>query len=267
MKNPKLLIGGLAACMVLAASIGATGCQQPVEDDVESGDNAFSQSQVDGDPTLQALQAAAANVNQYEISVAGIDTPVPSASVGTSVNGFGTSGLDWFQNPAVPYAENKQWDKGTPTGKKCQWAAVFRFHAIFSDPPAEAIAMKNLPGGRWGGRFWSWTDDHASTGRNAAPTKSYAWSSGLWKWIGASGANDKCLIPTKTMVARMMVACKSHAEANGGDPKGCRMPSYDPALEPSDTGTSAEGGVSEGGSSEGGSSEGGRSDAGAADGG
>src|SRR5690606_17504655 len=99
-----------------------------------------------------------------------------------------------------------------------QWAAIFRFQHIFEDPPQEALDMLNLriqnedgteTRGRWSGSFWSWTDDYASTDSPArAPTPSYAWSSGLWKWIGSSGAGGVCLLPTRTMVAGMMSACK-----------------------------------------------------------
>ena len=220
--------------LLLNGLLLAAGCAATTEEDVEQGDDAFTQSEVDNDPTLKALQAKAANVNQYEINVDAIGVPVPNASVGADANGFSTRGLDWFKNPAVSYPNNKSWDQGSDTGKKCQWASLFRFQAIFADPPAEAIEMKNLQGGMWSGSFWSWTDDYASTDSVGQPTSSYAWSSGLWKWIGASGKDGLCRLPTKTMVARMMVACMQTANANNGDAKGCRMPAYNPALEPAD---------------------------------
>jgi hypothetical protein len=213
------------------------------EEEAASGEDAFSQSQVDNDPTLKALQAAASNVNQYEINVDNIAVPGPNASVGAQINGFSTRGLDWFKNPAVSYPSNKDWSQGSDTGKKCQWAAIFRFNEIFTSPPAEAIAMRDLQGGSWHGSFWSWTDDYASTDSIGQPTASYAWSSGLWKWIGASGKNGLCRLPTRTMVTRMMTACIAHANANNGDPKGCRMPSYDAALEPAIDAGAGEGGA------------------------
>lgn len=226
----RLRLGILAASTSLA--LGLLACSQAVEeDDAEVADSAYNQEDVDRDPTLKALQELAKDVSAYEISVAGIDVPVPNASVGTSVNGFSTRGLDWFKNPAVSYPDNKRWEQGTDTGKKCQWAAIFRFNAIFSDPPEEAIAMRELEGGRWYGSFWSWIDDYASTDSVGDPTSSYAWSSSLWKWIGASGANDTCRLPTKAMVAGMMKACAEHARQNDGDPKGCRMPRYSPEAE------------------------------------
>lgn len=219
--------------LLLSSFALVAGCAAAAEEEeAETGEDAYSQQQVDGDPTLKALQLAASDVDQYEINVDDIDVPVPNASVGTSVNGFSTRGLDWFKNPNVGYPNNKQWDQGTETGKKCQWAAIFRFNAIFSDPPAEAIAMRELPGGVWRGSFWSWIDDYASTNSVGQPTSSYAWSSGLWKWIGASGKDGLCRLPTKTMVSRMMTACIAQANANNGDPKGCRMPAYNPAYEP-----------------------------------
>lgn len=236
---------------VLASLVAAAGCAaESQEEETASGEDAYSQAEVENDPTLKALQAAASNVDQYEINVSTIAVPVPNASVGAQVNGFSTRGLDWFKNPDVSYPGNKSWDQGTDTGKKCQWAAVFRFNAIFSAPPAEAIAMRDLEGGVWNGSFWSWTDDYASTDSVGHPTASYAWSSGLWKWIGASGKNGLCRLPTKTMVARMMTACIAKANATDGDPKGCRMPAYDPSAEPTTTG---DGGVSEGGVRDGGS--------------
>jgi hypothetical protein len=219
--------------VVPAAILAIAACSSSTEeDDVTQGDDAFTQAQVDGDPTLKALQTRANDVNQYEINVSDIAVPVPNASVGHSVNGFSTRGLDWFKNPAVTYPDNKSWDQGTDTGKKCQWAAIFRFNAIFSNPPAEATAMLNMPNGQWHGSFWSWIDDYASTNTVGTPTQSYAWSTGLWKWIGASGKDGLCRLPTKTMVAKMMAACKEKAEQNNGDPKGCQMPRFNAASEP-----------------------------------
>lgn len=258
---------------LLAATLGilATGlaaCATETEDEVAGSDSAFSEEEVANDPTLSELRRiATADLEQYELSVAGVDVPVPSASVGTTINGFGTSGLDWFKNPNVPYPGNKSWDQGTPTGKKCQWAAIFRFHAIFENPPAEAIAMKELvtPDGQrgmWNGRFWSWIDDYASTGSVGEPTPAYAWSSGLWKWIGASGAGDTCRIPTRAMVRGMMISCREHALRNDGDPKGCRMPRLSQVqhlIEDSDAG------APDGGDAADGSDGADASDAGAAD--
>lgn len=213
---------------------------------MSSEDNAFTQAEVDADPTLKALRARASDVNKYEINVADVAVPGPSAAGGHSVNGFSTRGLDWFKNPAVSYPDNKRWEQGTDTGKKCQWASIFRFEAIFSDPPSEAVAMLNMPNGMWHGSFWSWTDDYASTNSVGVPTRSYAWSTGLWKWIGASGKDGLCRLPTKTMVAKMMVACKKHAEANRGDPKGCQMPSFDPSVEPAPSSGASSSGSSDG---------------------
>ncbi|MBX3186062.1 MAG: hypothetical protein KF819_03565 [Labilithrix sp.] len=229
MSHRHLLVGLIGTC-ILAIGVGCGSRAE--EEEAAQGEDAFSQREVDNDEVLKALQAAASNVNQYEISVKDIGVPVPSASVGASVNGFSTRGLDWFQNPAVSYPDNKRWEQGTDTGKKCQWAAVFRFQAIFENPPEEAKQMRELEGGMWRGSFWSWVDDHASTERVADPSPSYAWSSGLWKWISASGKNGICRIPTRTMVARMMKSCMAQAQSNNGDPKGCRMPRYDASLEP-----------------------------------
>jgi hypothetical protein len=250
--NARRLLTALFSLSFLAATVACGSAA--TEDDTESDEGAFSQADVDRDPTLKKLQAAASNVNKYEISVKGIDVPVPNASQGASVNGFSTRGLDWFQNPNVSYPDNKSWDQGTPTGKKCQWAAIFRFQAIFENPPAEAKEMLQLEGGRWRGSFWSWIDDYASTNSAGDPSSSYAWSSGLWKWIGASGKNDTCRLPTKTMVAGMMKACMQTARDNNGDPKGCRMPRYNPAIEPADDAGAGDGGSGEGGS-DGGSSD------------
>ncbi|HSO36784.1 MAG TPA: hypothetical protein VLT33_29865 [Labilithrix sp.] len=227
----------IASWSIVLGTLLVAGCAAATtEEEASSGQNAYSQSDVDNDATLKALQAAASNVDQYEINVDAIAVPTPNASVGAQVNGFSTRGLDWFKNPEVSYPSNKDWAQGSDTGKKCQWAAIMRFHQIFADPPPEAVAMRDLPGGSWHGSFWSWTDDYASTDSVGAPTASYAWSSGLWKWIGASGKGGLCRLPTKTMVARMMTMCLAQASANNGDPKGCRMPAYDAALEPATAG-------------------------------
>lgn len=230
----------IAAWSIVLGTLIVAGCAATAtEEETSSGEDAYSQSDVDNDPTLEALQAAAANVDQYEINVDAIAVPTPSASVGAQVNGFSTRGLDWFKNPEVSYPSNKDWAQGSDTGKKCQWAAIMRFQQIFADPPPEAIAMRDLPGGSWHGSFWSWTDDYASTDSVGTPTASYAWSSGLWKWIGASGKDGLCRLPTKTMVARMMTSCLAQASANNGDSKGCRMPAFDAAFEPATAGGDA----------------------------
>jgi hypothetical protein len=231
----KLSLIGLGIGFALAAA----ACGVATDEETGSEEGAFSQEQVTNDPVLKALQERAADVEQYEINVDDIAVPVANASTGASVNGFSTRGLDWFKNPAVSYPSNKSWDQGTDTGKKCQWASIFRFNAIFSDAPEEATAMRELvlPDGRrgmWSGSFWSWTDDYASTDSVGEPTASYAWSSGLWKWIGASGKGGICRIPTRTMVVGMMKACRAQAESNNGDPKNCRMPRYTPP--PADAG-------------------------------
>ena len=190
---------------------------------------------------LTALKDAAKDVDAYEISVKDIAVPTDDAYTGVQLaNGFRTTGLDWFRNPAVSYPSNKSWSQGSDVGKKCQWAAIFRFEAIFSNAPPEAVEMKDLPNGQWKGSFWSWTDDSASTKSIDDPTKSYAWSSGLWKWIGASGAADAagdapakeiCRLPTKKMVVGMMKACLETARAHDGDAKGCRMPEHSDSAE------------------------------------
>ena len=221
----------VAVLGVASLTTGMVACGAEQEEDAEVSDNAFRREQVENDPILKALKVVGDDVSKYDVSVRGIGVPIPSASSGTNVNGFSTRGLDWFKNPAVSYPDNKSWDQGTETGKKCQWAAIFRFHAIFADPPAEAREMLELEGGMWRGSFWSWIDDYASTDDVGEPTPAYAWSSGLWKWIGASGANDTCKLPTKAMVAGMMKSCLDVARANDGDPKGCRMPRFNPAVE------------------------------------
>lgn len=213
---------GLFAASLLAV-IACEG-DDSVASDESSYAHYYAQSQVDRNPELKALQRRARNVDEYEINVADIGMPGPSAEGGTSINGFATYGLDWFQNPEVEYPDNKTWSQGSDTGKKCQWAAVFRFNAIFSDPPPEAIAMRDLPGGKWHGDFWSWTDDYASTNLTRHPTRSYAWSKDLWKWIGASGKDGLCRLPTKKMVAKMMASCLEVAQANRGNAEGCEMP-------------------------------------------
>ncbi len=255
----------IAKGLALGLMVAVAACTAAQDDESESQEGAFSQSEVDNDPTLKALQQRAANVDEYEINVDDIAVPVPNASVGASVNGFSTRGLDWFKNPAVSYPDNKRWDQGTDTGKKCQWASIFRFQAIFENPPAEAVEMRTLvlqsgTRGRWNGSFWSWVDDYASTDSVGTPTASYAWSSGLWKWIAASGKDGLCRIPTKSMVIGMMQACKAQAEANDGDPKGCRMPRYVAPPPGTDAGADASGEGGADASSEGGadaSSEGG----------
>lgn len=232
--NHPLMIGRVRLVALLGAAslvAGLVACSAREEEDAEVADNAFSQEQVENDPILKALRERASDVSEYEISVAGIDVPVPSAFDGTSVNGFRTHGLDWFRNPAVRYPDNKRWEQGTDTGKKCQWAAIFRFHSIFSNPPAEARELVSLEGGTWSGGFWSWIDDYASTESVGHPRQGYGYSGWLFKWIGASGAGDTCRLPTKAMMAGMMKACLVRARANNGNPEGCEMPRYSAADE------------------------------------
>lgn len=223
------LVLGLVACTT-AATEESEGDGATVESESAAAASvADLDTRVSRSTSLAALKAAAiADVETYEISVKDIDVPTDDGSTGVQLDsGFSTRGLDWFQNPDVSYPNNKSWSQGTDTGKKCQWANIFRFEAIFADPPAEAKAMKDLEGGRWRGSFWGWTDDYASKNKVGTPTASYAWSSGLWKWIGASGktaTSEVCRLPTKKMVIAMMTTCLEYARDNDGDPKGCRMP-------------------------------------------
>ena len=220
----------------LAIALGAlalVACTQATTQDEESGvaaDSAFSTSQLAemraNDPTLKKLQTLAADVEQYEIDVSDVPVPTADAAGGVTLDsGYGTSGLDWFHTPTASYPDNKRWSQGSDIGKKCQWASIFRFEAIFSNPPAEGAETRSASS--WRGRFWSWTDDYAGADQEIQdPTNSYAWSSGLWKWIASSGKDGKCRIPTRSMVAEMMKACTAQARANDGDAKGCRMPDH-----------------------------------------
>ena len=180
---------------------------------------------VEQDPTLAAIKAIVLeDVEGYEIVLGDdIGVPEPSASTGvTLASGYGVRGLDWFKTPNASYPNNKSWDQGSDTGKRCQWAAVFRFEQIFATPPAEAETMKAES--VWSGRMWGWMDDYAATDRVGHPRQPYAWSDSLWKWINASGADGICRTPTRSMVVGMMEACLQKANDNDGRPKGCRMP-------------------------------------------
>ncbi len=180
---------------------------------------------VANDPTLAAIKAlATADIERYELTFGeDVGVPEPSAATGVQLSsGFRVRGLDWFRTPNATYPNNKSWDQGSDTGKKCQWAAVFRFEAIFGEPPAQALTM--VDESTWSGAMWGWMDDHAATDRTADPKAAYAWSDSLWKWINASGAGDTCRTPTRSMVVGMMETCLDHARANGGRAKGCRMP-------------------------------------------
>lgn len=219
---------------VAFVGLALVACSQEAQEDdaAVAGDSAFTSRQLEdmraNDPTLKKLQAiATADVEQFEIDVDAVDTPTADAYGGISLeSGYGTSGLDWFRTPNASYPDNKRWDQGSDTGKKCQWASIFRFEAIFSNPPAEAAETREAS--TWGGRFWSWTDDYAAADQEIQdPTASYAWSSGLWKWIASSGKGGKCRLPTRTQVAGMMKACTEQARANDRDAKGCRMPAHE----------------------------------------
>ena len=224
----------------LCAVLGLVACGSSAQEESAGGDgttedgsgNELNETDlkqaVESDPVLKALRAAAtADIEKYDISVKDIAVPQRDAYTGISLaSGYRTSGLDWFKSPKASYPDNKRWDQGSEIGKKCQWASIFRFEAIFKTPPAEAEEMKRAS--TWSGNFWSWTDDYAAGNQSIQnPTPVYAWSSGLWKWIGSSGKGDVCRLPTRAMVIGLMKACKQHAEANNRDAKGCRMPSFE----------------------------------------
>ncbi len=218
---------GLIAIAWLAS--GSLACSETPHVGVASETDNLTEARladlVASDPTLQAIkEVAIADVEGFQLSFGDeIGVPEPSAGTGVSLaSGYRVSGLDWFKTPNATYPNNKQWDQGSDTGKKCQWAAVFRFEAIFADPPAEAETMKAES--MWSGAFWDWVDDYAATDRTGDPKATYAWSNGLWKWISASGAGDTCRTPTRSMVVALMNTCLAHANNNDGEPKGCRMP-------------------------------------------
>ena len=222
----------LPAVFAVISLAACTSSSSEEEDVSEGAENAFTENQLRDLETQEAAlkqlrQVAAADTEQFEISVKDIAVPEKDATSGVSLaNGYGTYGLDWFKSPRASYPDNKRWEQGSDIGKKCQWASIFRFEAIFKTPPAEAEEMKRAS--TWSGNFWSWTDDYAAGNQSIQnPTPVYAWSSGLWKWIGSSGKGDVCRLPTRAMVVGLMKDCKAHAERNNRDAKGCRMPSFE----------------------------------------
>lgn len=223
------VLPALFAVISLAAC--STASAEDEEDVAEGSENAFTQGELgdltSNNPELKELQAvAAADIEQFEVSVKDIAVPEKDARSGVQLeNGYRTYGLDWFKTPRASYPDNKRWEQGSDIGKKCQWASLFRFEAIFKNPPAEAEELRRAS--TWSGSFWQWIDDYAGGDRSVQdPTACYAYSSGLYKWIGSSGKGDVCRLPTRAMVVGMMKECKAVADRNDRNTEGCRMPSY-----------------------------------------
>jgi len=221
----------LPALFAVISLAACTSSSSEEEDVSEGAENAFTEGQLrdleSQEAALKQLrQVAAADTEQFEISVKDIAVPEKDATSGVSLeNGYATYGLDWFKSPRASYPDNKRWEQGSDIGKKCQWASLFRFEAIFKNPPAEAEELRGASS--WGGRFWQWIDDYAGGNRSVQdPQACYAYSSGLYKWIGSSGKGDVCRLPTRAMVVGMMKDCKAHAARNGGNTKDCEMRSY-----------------------------------------
>ncbi len=223
--------------LLLLLAVHCASPVTPTESQSAAVGAASPTSRTVGSPALLALQkAATADLEQYEISVRGIAVPADDAGQNMNLgNGFRTYFASWYKNPAinyqVQYPDNMRWDQGSGVGKKCAWASIFRFEAIFANPPPEALAVLGVA--RDAGGFVTRIDDYAASNSIGNPTPTNV--TGSWRWIAASGSADAkgnepakeiCRIPTRAQVVSMMIDCLARAKANNRVADGCQTPEY-----------------------------------------
>lgn len=211
------------ALALLGASLIA-GCSSDVADEDELGEDESALSEAQRDERRKTvIRIKVANVDQERVTFnVRSKSPVASPSSGARNETASLYGVDWFQQWPGGVSADHGWENGTELGKRCMWAAVFRFEAIMKDPPAELKAFLGEYS-RWSGGFYNWVDDYSKpeSGGDASGARLWSWRTGLSKWISAAAKDGSCLLPTKRMVIDYAKACKEHAASNGGEMQGC----------------------------------------------
>ena len=213
-----------ALVLALLATSMMVGCAAEPASDEETGDDesALTADQKD-DRRIKAIRAKVADVNEEHVTFSSrTKSPVKSAGSGARNETTSLYGVDWFQKWEGGKNADHGWENGTENGKRCMWAAVLRFEAIMTDPPAELKAFL-AEYTRWSGSFYNWVDDYSKPEAygDASGARLWSWRTSLSKWISAAAKDGSCYLPTKQMVIDYAKTCKEHAAQNGGEMKGC----------------------------------------------
>lgn len=214
---------------LLGTGILVGGCSANTEsggeDDIEADESALTNEQRD-ERRKTVIGNKVADVNQEKVSFY-IGSKSPSMSAGSGSRNETTSlyGVDWFQKWSGGVNADHGWENGTEFGKRCMWAAVFRFEAIMKDVPPELKSFL-AEHTRWSGSFYNWVDDYSKPESfgDASGARLWAWRTGLSKWISQAAKDGSCYLPTKQMVIDYAKACKEHQAGNAGEMQGCQSP-------------------------------------------
>ena len=211
--------------LALLGTVMIAGCSTDVaEDDVAEDESALTEGERDERRKTVIRNKVSADVNVSKVSFSSRSkSPVASPSSGARNETASLYGVDWFQQWPGGLNADHGWENGTELGKRCMWAAVFRFEAIMKDAPAELKTFR-AEYSRWSGGFYNWVDDYSSpeSDGDASGARLWSWRTGLSKWISAAAKDGSCFLPTKQMVIDYAKACKEHAASNDGEMQGCQ---------------------------------------------
>lgn len=217
-----------AFALALLGTFAITGCATEAgdpadgEDGVGEDESALNEAQRD-ERRKTVIRNKVADVDVSKVSFhKSSKSPSSSPSSGARNETASLYGVDWFQKWPGGVNADHGWENGTEYGKRCMWAAVFRFEAIMKDAPAELKTFR-AEYTQWGGGFYNWVDDFSKPEAygDASSARLWAWRTGLSKWISAAAKDGSCFLPTKQMVIDYAKACKEHAAGNDNEMQGC----------------------------------------------
>jgi len=200
--------------------VGCVGCAAAEANVVEGSSDLTS-----ADP-IEALRAAVQDVDAPRVALAGLATPAADLTDGTRGELVSLSEIDWHQKWPGGRSADHAWERGGEAARRCAWASLLRFEAIFAAPPAELVALRTRVRS-WSGVFHNWNDDYSGASGKGQPAygdakgaRIVATRDDLAKWVSATAKDGSCFVPTRKMVADWAAACAAQATETGGI-KGC----------------------------------------------
>jgi hypothetical protein len=188
----------LALTLLAVACAACTGAGEEV---AEGEANLSAES-----PSLEAIRAAVANVDEARVSLADIATPTESAKDGTRGEHGSLFDIDWHQKWPGGKSADHTWETGTPAAQRCAWASLLRFEAILGDPPPELLALR-AKYTNWNGAFHNWNDDYSGSSAKGQAAYGDAKTASIVlnlpdrvSWVSATARDGTCHLPTRKML-------------------------------------------------------------------
>jgi hypothetical protein len=205
-----LRVMGLRLLAVTVVAVACAACGTAAEE--IAADEADLST---GSPSLDAIRAAVANVDEGRVTLTDIASPTESAEDGTRGEAVSLFGIEWRQKWPGGKSGDPRWETGTPEGRRCAWASLLRFEAIFRDPPKELMGRP--------ASFHNRNDDYSGTSSSRQPAIGDAKSGAILgagpetvSWVSATAKDGSCHLPTRGMV----IAWAGSLTQEGADPRG-----------------------------------------------